>query len=106
MVRLEGDALAVASSLAARAAVYRVGPARMEASVAMLNGASRNALGNAWFGGKARSAIDENLHRRSWTMAATSLMLNDWSPPNEIKSRRRVLRRRVLELGGSVHDTA
>lgn len=44
--------------------------------VAVLNGASRKLIGNHWFQSGARSAIDENLHRRSSSMARAALLLN------------------------------
>mmetsp|Transcript_4890 Transcript_4890/g.13729 ORF Transcript_4890/g.13729 Transcript_4890/m.13729 type:complete len:930 (-) Transcript_4890:77-2866(-) len=45
--------------------------------VLVLNGANRQMLGNHWFQDQARHAIDENLHRRSWTMSAMSYLLNN-----------------------------
>eukprot|EP00927_Polykrikos_kofoidii_P003012 TRINITY_DN111_c0_g2_i1.p1 TRINITY_DN111_c0_g2~~TRINITY_DN111_c0_g2_i1.p1 ORF type:complete len:435 (+),score=44.17 TRINITY_DN111_c0_g2_i1:74-1306(+) len=45
-------------------------------AVVMLNGANRTLLGNHWFLDGAKRAIDENLHRRSWTLAASSYLLN------------------------------
>ena len=44
--------------------------------VGLLNGANNKQLGNHWFGHGARSAIDENLHRRSGAMCAASLLIN------------------------------
>mmetsp|Transcript_66287 Transcript_66287/g.156037 ORF Transcript_66287/g.156037 Transcript_66287/m.156037 type:complete len:1066 (+) Transcript_66287:69-3266(+) len=44
--------------------------------VGLLNGANNKQLGNHWFGHGARSAIDENLHRRSAAMSAASLLIN------------------------------
>jgi len=44
--------------------------------VAILNGANRELCGNHWFEDGARFAIDENLHRRSASLARASLLLN------------------------------
>lgn len=44
--------------------------------VAVLNGASRKLVGNHWFQGGARNAIDENMHRRSASMARAAMLLN------------------------------
>jgi len=44
--------------------------------VGLLNGANRKLFGNHWFQSGARQAIDENLHRRSSSMARAALMLN------------------------------
>eukprot|EP00927_Polykrikos_kofoidii_P041659 TRINITY_DN35506_c1_g1_i1.p1 TRINITY_DN35506_c1_g1~~TRINITY_DN35506_c1_g1_i1.p1 ORF type:complete len:1043 (-),score=173.57 TRINITY_DN35506_c1_g1_i1:240-3368(-) len=44
--------------------------------VVLLNGANRKLLGNHWFGNGARTAIDENLHRRCTAMSVGSLLLN------------------------------
>merc|ERR1712062_446277 len=51
--------------------------AKNNCNVALLNGANRKLLGNQWFGRYARRAIDENLHRRSWTLSAFSYLLNN-----------------------------
>lgn len=44
--------------------------------VAILNGANRELVGNHWFEDGARFAIDENLHRRSASLARAALLLN------------------------------
>jgi hypothetical protein len=44
--------------------------------VAILNGACRKLVGNHWFQHGARFAIDENLHRRSASLARAALLLN------------------------------
>jgi len=44
--------------------------------VCILNGANRKLFGNHWFESGARTAIDENLHRRSASMARAALLLN------------------------------
>eukprot|EP00929_Paragymnodinium_shiwhaense_P006599 TRINITY_DN11035_c0_g1_i1.p1 TRINITY_DN11035_c0_g1~~TRINITY_DN11035_c0_g1_i1.p1 ORF type:complete len:734 (+),score=153.56 TRINITY_DN11035_c0_g1_i1:81-2282(+) len=44
--------------------------------VGILNGANRKLMGNHWFQHGARTAIDENLHRRSPSMARASLLVN------------------------------
>jgi len=44
--------------------------------VCMLNGANRKLMGNHWFQQGARNAIDENIHRRSASLARVGLLLN------------------------------
>eukprot|EP00419_Tripos_fusus_P062755 CAMPEP_0172907818 /NCGR_PEP_ID=MMETSP1075-20121228/179587_1 /TAXON_ID=2916 /ORGANISM="Ceratium fusus, Strain PA161109" /LENGTH=62 /DNA_ID=CAMNT_0013765497 /DNA_START=44 /DNA_END=228 /DNA_ORIENTATION=- len=44
--------------------------------VGLLNGANRELIGNHWFEDGARFAIDENLHRRSASLARAALLLN------------------------------
>eukprot|EP00927_Polykrikos_kofoidii_P070337 TRINITY_DN6647_c0_g1_i1.p1 TRINITY_DN6647_c0_g1~~TRINITY_DN6647_c0_g1_i1.p1 ORF type:complete len:683 (-),score=128.39 TRINITY_DN6647_c0_g1_i1:83-2089(-) len=44
--------------------------------VGLLNGANRTLMGNHWFSHGAKMAIDENLHRRSATMARAALLFN------------------------------
>merc|ERR1711869_74519 len=53
--------------------------AKSSPNVVLVNGANRRLIGNHWFGDHARRAIDENLHRRSWKMAALAYLLNDFS---------------------------
>jgi len=68
-VHAEGDCLDLAQTLAdARA------PGACD--VMLVNGANRCLLGNHWFDGRAKRAIDENMHRRSWRMARTSYCVN------------------------------
>ena len=73
--------------------------------VCLVNGANRKLLGNHWFGGGALSAIDENLHRRSWTLATSSYMLNDFNGENHKKGirGRAELESLVQSFGGDVH---
>jgi len=51
-------------------------PGKPPLTVAILNGANRKLVGNHWFSSGARFAIDENLHRRSASMARAALLLN------------------------------
>mmetsp|Transcript_65486 Transcript_65486/g.122193 ORF Transcript_65486/g.122193 Transcript_65486/m.122193 type:complete len:514 (-) Transcript_65486:132-1673(-) len=46
------------------------------AQVGMVNGTNRRLIGNHWFEEGAKRAIDENLHRRSWWLAAYAYVLN------------------------------
>lgn len=74
-------------------------------NVAVLNGANRQLLGNHWFSTGARRAIDENLHRRSVSLAAISYLLNDFdsSKMRPLPQRRGSdLAKRVQQLGGKV----
>jgi len=90
----EGDALNVASDLAVESD-----------RVLLINGANRRLIGNHWFASKARAAIDENLHRRSWRLAALSYMLNEYDGEQSIPRRHRdTLAERVRQLGGTVVD--
>jgi len=73
-------------------------------TVALVNGANRCLVGNHWFSHGARMAIDENLHRRSWRMAATAYLLNGGA---EVRTRtENSLAEAVKVLGGSVHRLA
>lgn len=70
----------------------------------LLNGANKKLLGNHWFADGAFQAIDENLHRRSLPLAATSLLLNDGTVvrnrgPYELSER-------VKGFGGQVHQVS
>ena len=100
-----GDALQRAHDLMCESVAAPGVVGSLEQSVMILNGASRKALGNHWFDHtQSHHAIDENRHRRSWTMAATSLVLNDWEPRGASRWRehRGSLRERVREVGGQV----
>jgi len=90
----EGDALNVASDLAVRSD-----------NVLLVNGANRQLIGNHWFASRARMAIDENLHRRSWRLAAIAYMLNEYDGEQSIPQRQHdTLAKRVKQLGGTVVD--
>jgi hypothetical protein len=99
----EGDALNVASDLAVKSD-----------RVLLVNGANRQLIGNHWFASKARTAIDENLHRRSWRLAALSYMLNGYDgeqgpapllrAADVTRRHRDTLAERVRQLGGTVVD--
>merc|ERR1712113_1239360 len=92
---VEGDCLQVAHDLAAKSK-----------HVMLVNGANRQLLGNHWFAGRAKLAIDENLHRRSWTLSAVSYLLNnfDGSEPSDRPNDQ--LKRTVQRLGGRAHDVS
>lgn len=89
IIHPEGDSLNLASDLA-------------EAShdVLLLNGANRMLLGNHWFAGRAKLAMDENLHRRSWRMAATSYLLNGYAGHEPFDRHADDLKNHVKLLGG------
>jgi len=73
--------------------------------VLVVNGANRQLLGNHWFGNGARQAIDENLHRRSSSMAAVSYILNGYrSDTKFVKYGFKDLERNVERAGGTVHE--
>lgn len=72
--------------------------------VAMLNGANKKLLGNHWFSYGARFAIDENLHRRSASMALASLLLNGGAQPRHREVHE--LHDTVRFLGGKVINTS
>jgi len=61
------DPLQLAHDLAVEMGPLRVG---------LLNGANRKLLGGQWFKGGSRNAHDENLHRRSSSLARAALLLN------------------------------
>merc|ERR1712118_123096 len=69
----EGDCLDLAHDLACTSP-----------NVLLANGANRQLIGNHWFAGMAKRAIDENLHRRSWTLSATAYMLNNFGGRGEL----------------------
>lgn len=95
VVHVHGDSLSVVQELA-----------NQGRSVALVNGANRNLIGNHWFANGARFAIDENLHRRSWSMAALAYMLNDGARVQSPCSSD-VLADRVRRMGGRVeHQSA
>ncbi|CAE7239828.1 Ethe1 [Symbiodinium sp. CCMP2592] len=73
-------------------------------TVGLVNGANRRLIGNHWFSHGARMAIDENLHRRSWRMAATAYLLNGGA---EVSRRHpSALAEAVKRLGGTVQELA
>jgi len=87
----EGDSLSVASQLA-----------NTSVNVVLVNGANRQLLGNHWFAGRARLAIDENLHRRSWRMAALSYLLNGFDGREPSGRRPHSLQHAVETMSGTV----
>jgi len=62
------DATTVAQGLANELGEYKV---------SLVNGANRNLIGNQWFGAGARTAIDENFHRRSVMASVIAYLLNN-----------------------------
>jgi len=70
----EGDCLQLAHELASTSAM-----------VLLVNGANRQLIGNHWFAGRAKRAIDENLHRRSWTLSAQAYLLNRFGERGEME---------------------
>lgn len=71
--------------------------------VAVLNGANRKLIGNHWFTDGASLAIDENLHRRSASMARIALLLNSGVAPrvregDELADIVRILHGQVVSL--------
>lgn len=70
--------------------------------VGMLNGANRKLVGNHWFQSGARFAIDENLHRRSSSMARAALLLNFDIEPRP--RRLHQLEATVRWHGGTIYD--
>merc|ERR1740121_1455074 len=87
----EGDCLQLAHDLAFKSE-----------NVVMVNGANRTLLGNHWFDRWAKFAIDENLHRRSWRMAATSYLLNGYDGHEPGGRGPDDLQRRVEWMGGRI----
>lgn len=88
----EGDVLDIANQLSAKSD-----------KVLLLNGANRQLIGNHWFASRAKMAIDENLHRRSWRLSAMSYLLNDYDGEQDVPEREKdTLARRVKSLGGKV----
>lgn len=68
--------------------------------VSLVNAANRGLIGHHWYGDGARTAVDENLHRRAPLLAMISFLLNDGSEkrprsPNE-------LAKNVKRYGGQV----
>jgi len=92
-VHPEGDALQVASDLGEK-----------DRNVVLLNGANRCLLGNHWFAGRAKKAIDENLHRRSWRMAATAYLINGYDGHDPTRREPNELQQNVTWLGGRCHQ--
>eukprot|EP00927_Polykrikos_kofoidii_P035630 TRINITY_DN30184_c0_g1_i1.p1 TRINITY_DN30184_c0_g1~~TRINITY_DN30184_c0_g1_i1.p1 ORF type:complete len:1013 (-),score=188.80 TRINITY_DN30184_c0_g1_i1:456-3494(-) len=70
------DSFGVASRLSNKQQLMTTHRADEVRRVVLLNGANRKLLGNHWFANGARTAIDENLHRRSTVMSLGSLLLN------------------------------
>eukprot|EP00931_Biecheleriopsis_adriatica_P004486 TRINITY_DN106144_c0_g1_i1.p1 TRINITY_DN106144_c0_g1~~TRINITY_DN106144_c0_g1_i1.p1 ORF type:complete len:892 (+),score=140.00 TRINITY_DN106144_c0_g1_i1:140-2815(+) len=70
-------------------------------AVALVNGANRQLIGNHWFEDGAARAIDENLHRRSWRLAAMAYQLNAGCQAEAVHAQE--LSRRVRQVGGRVH---
>jgi len=87
----EGDSLQLAHELAAKST-----------NVVLVNGANRQLLGNHWFAGRAKMAIDENLHRRSWRLAAMSYLLNGFDGREPSGRSPEALQNRVQAMGGRV----
>ena len=94
-LRQNVDCLQLAHELSAKAWITTGSP-----KVAILNGASRKLVGNHWFQGGARYAIDENLHRRSSSMARAALLLNLNTEPKARKPL--ALANQVSRWGGQV----
>lgn len=95
-VLLNVDCLQLACSIAC--SQWEKGPPK----VGILNGANRKLIGNHWFQNGARSAIDENMHRRSPSMARSALLLNMNTEPRARKPFQ--LARHVVRWGGKVID--
>jgi len=70
--------------------------------VGLLNGANNKLLGNHWFSNGARNAIDENLHRRSGSMCAGSLLVNMSTAPQRRNFQELVMN--VELLGGKCKE--
>lgn len=87
----EADALHLAHDLA-----------QTSEKVLLLNGANRKLLGNHWFGPRAKFAIDENLHRRSWNMSALSYVLNGFDGKEKVDRAPDELANNVAKAGGRV----
>jgi len=90
----EGDCLHLAHELAVSSTANRV---------MLVNGANRVLLGNHWFAGRAKLAIDENLHRRSWRMSAASYLLNYFDGREPEGRRPDELEKNAKYLGGQIH---
>eukprot|EP00929_Paragymnodinium_shiwhaense_P034991 TRINITY_DN18978_c0_g1_i2.p1 TRINITY_DN18978_c0_g1~~TRINITY_DN18978_c0_g1_i2.p1 ORF type:complete len:571 (-),score=128.99 TRINITY_DN18978_c0_g1_i2:240-1871(-) len=89
----EGDCLQLAHELALESP-----------NVMLVNGANRQLMGNHWFMGRAKMAIDENLHRRSWRLAALSYVLNGFDGTDRTDRRPDELRKNVEHCHGRVHE--
>lgn len=92
-IRPDADALQISHELAGSSK-----------GVILLNAANRQLIGNHWFAGQAHRAIDENLHRRSWTMSAFAYILNNYvDPETSIPPRTSAtLEENVKRIGGQV----
>lgn len=75
-------------------------------AVMLLNGSNRTLIGNHWFNDGAKQAIDENLHRRSWTLSAASYLMNGYGVKVPKTGRRpRELRENIENvMGGSTYN--
>lgn len=94
----DGDSLQIAHDLSARQAATSA-----ITDVLLVNGANRSLLGNHWFTGGAKRAIDENLHRRSWTLSASAYLLNKYLDGRDRKPfRPEDLPSQIKKLGGRV----
>mmetsp|Transcript_40290 Transcript_40290/g.92644 ORF Transcript_40290/g.92644 Transcript_40290/m.92644 type:complete len:507 (+) Transcript_40290:53-1573(+) len=103
---LHADALELSQDLAEKFHPTQVG---------MVNGTNRRLIGNHWFEDGAKRAIDENLHRRSWWLAAYAYVLNYRAQCREIDTNANnsntnsqgaanTLEYHVQALGGKVHQ--
>jgi len=100
----EGDCLHLAHELAT-CGDSSYGLLKPSPNVVLVNGANRKLIGNHWFANSAMRAIDENLHRRSWRMAAMAYLINSFSDFNDDQQVTRgpeELEQRTCELGGKV----
>merc|ERR1719487_1241305 len=75
-------------------------PATMK--VCLLNGANRKLIGNHWFSHGAKTAIDENFHRRSATMARVALLMNKGTMP--LTREPTTLEQYVKDLKGQIKE--
>jgi hypothetical protein len=94
------DALQVSRELAAK--MGPSGSSLESPKVGLLNGANRKMIGNHWFAKGAKFAIDENIHRRSCSMARFCLLINQSTDPQTRPSN--YLANRMQELGGKVEE--
>eukprot|EP00931_Biecheleriopsis_adriatica_P005201 TRINITY_DN106734_c0_g1_i1.p1 TRINITY_DN106734_c0_g1~~TRINITY_DN106734_c0_g1_i1.p1 ORF type:complete len:497 (-),score=101.05 TRINITY_DN106734_c0_g1_i1:52-1515(-) len=74
--RLDARVIDILTNADALAVAQRLADQGSKTTAVLVNGANRRLIGNHWFSGGARMAIDENLHRRSWRMAAIAYVLN------------------------------
>ena len=90
------DATTLAQNLANNPSVKKV---------SLVNGANRKLIGNHWFGERAKTAIDENLHRRSSSTSVISNYLNETFtsqlPPVRTRNSGD-LEKRVKDLNGHI----